>query len=78
MGEYHWADPKVIDVGPRWMVARLESCDALYNLPVDAERLTVLSNETESVGINVYTIDSHNQVHVRAFAPAAGVFEDKE
>jgi len=76
MGDLQWADPAVIDVGPKWMVARLESYDALYDLPVDAERLTALSNETDSIGINVYTIDSHDQVHVRAFAPAAGVFED--
>jgi PhzF family phenazine biosynthesis protein len=76
VGDLSWADPKVIDVGPRWMVARLESCGALYDLSVDADRLTALSNETDTVGITVYTIDAHNQVHVRAFAPAAGVFED--
>ena len=76
VGDFHWADPAVIDVGPKWMVARLESCDALYDLPVNAQRLAALSDETDTVGINVYTIDSRDRVHVRAFAPAAGVFED--
>jgi len=76
VGEFEWTDPMVVDVGPRWMVARCESCDVLYNLPVDAARLTDLSNETDTIGINVYTIDSRDRVHVRAFAPAAGVFED--
>jgi len=76
MGDLDWADPRVIDVGPRWMVARLESCGALYDLPVDESRLVELSDKTDSVGINVYTIDSRDRVHVRAFAPAAGVFED--
>jgi PhzF family phenazine biosynthesis protein len=76
VGEFQWADPAVIDVGPRWMVARLESRDALYELPVDAERMLELSRKTECVGINVYTIDPNDRVHVRSFAPAAGVFED--
>jgi PhzF family phenazine biosynthesis protein len=76
VGEFEWADPIVVDVGPNWMVARCASCDVLYNLPVDVARLTELSNEIGSLGINVYTIDSRNRVHVRAFAPAAGVLED--
>lgn len=76
MGDLKWADPAVIDIGPRWMVVRLASCERLYDLPVDASRLSALSEETDTVGINVYAIDSRDRVHVRAFAPAAGVFED--
>jgi PhzF family phenazine biosynthesis protein len=76
MGDMRWTDPTVIDVGPRWMVARLESCESLYDIPVDAKLLCALSEETDCVGIAVYAIDSRDRVHVRAFAPAAGVFED--
>lgn len=76
MGDLCWADPAVIDVGPRWMVARLESFETLYDIPVDSNRLSALSKETDSVGICVYALDSRDRVHVRAFAPAAGVFED--
>jgi PhzF family phenazine biosynthesis protein len=76
VGDLDWADPMVIDVGPNWMVARLESFESLYCVPLDCERLTQLSKETDSVGISVYAIDSQNRVHVRAFAPAAGVPED--
>lgn len=76
MGNHSWADPVVVDVGPHWMVARLESFESLYDISVDAKLLSELSNETDSVGITVYAIDSRDRVNVRAFAPAAGVFED--
>jgi PhzF family phenazine biosynthesis protein len=76
LGDFDWADPMVVDVGPKWMVARLESYGPLYGLTVDGSRLAELSRETDSVGINVYAIDSQDRVHVRAFAPAVGVFED--
>jgi PhzF family phenazine biosynthesis protein len=76
VGDYDWSDPLVIDVGPKWMVARLESYDALYDLSPDVPRLTDVSRETDTTGINAYALDSSNRVHVRSFAPAAGVVED--
>lgn len=76
LGDFDWVDPMVVDVGPKWMVARLESYDPLYGLNVDAERLADLSRETDALGINVYAIDSQDRVHVRAFAPALGIVED--
>jgi PhzF family phenazine biosynthesis protein len=76
LGDFESADPVVVDVGPKWMVARLEAFDELYKISPDVPRLVDLSRETDTVGINVYAIDSANRVHVRAFAPAAGVVED--
>jgi PhzF family phenazine biosynthesis protein len=76
LGEFRWADPKVVDVGPKWMVTRLETFDDLYSLSVDGSLLTNLSHRLGAVGINVYALDDENQVHVRSFAPAVGVTED--
>lgn len=76
MGETGCVEPRVVDVGPKWMVTRLESFDDLYALKVDVPRLTALSRKTGAVGINVYALDAENQVHVRSFAPAAGIVED--
>lgn len=76
MGEFDWADPKVIDVGPKWMVTRLESFDDLYRLSINSDGLADLSRRIGAVGINVYALDAENQVHVRSFAPAAGIKED--
>ena len=76
MGARTWLDPMLIDVGPHWLVTRLKDFDALYELDVDAPKLVDLSREIDAAGMTVYAVDKRNTVHVRAFAPGDGVFED--
>jgi PhzF family phenazine biosynthesis protein len=76
LGSFEWDAPMIVDIGPKWMVTRLETFDDLYNLPVDFPALAALSRKLNAVGINLYALDNNNQVHVRSFAPAVGVMED--
>jgi PhzF family phenazine biosynthesis protein len=76
MGAQAWLDPMLIDVGPHWMVARLNDFDALYSLDVDAPKLIDLSRDIDATGMTVYAVDKNAAVHVRSFAPLEGVFED--
>lgn len=76
MGAHAWLDPMLIDVGPHWVVTRLNDFDALYSLDVDAPKLVDLSREIDATGVTVYAVDKNTTVHVRSFAPVEGVFED--
>lgn len=69
-------DGLVIDVGPIWMAVRVKGIDDLYRLTVDTGMIEMLSRDMESIGINIYTTDDSGDVHVRSFAPVAGVLED--
>jgi len=66
----------LIDVGPLWMVARIDTYENLYALDVDAGRLSTLSRRHGSTGISVYVVDDDKGIHVRSFAPAHGILED--
>lgn len=69
-------DGLIIDVGPIWMAVRLQSVDDLYSLIVNSGMIESLSRDMDSIGINLYAADDAGDVHVRSFAPAAGVLED--
>ena len=66
----------VIDAGPIWMVARVESQEQLYDLKPDSEQLMDLSKRTGSIGVCVFALGVGSQIHVRTFAPRAGIYED--
>lgn len=70
------ADPMIVDVGPHWMVARIDSVDALYSLPINFADLAQWNQNTGTVGLNVYAVDKQGQVHVRSLAPNDGIPED--
>lgn len=69
-------DPFVVDVGPRWLTARLADSARMDDLRVDLARLAVLSHDAGFTGLNLYVIDSDGAVEVRSFAPGDGVPED--
>ena len=76
LGDFSFQRPMAVDVGPVWIVARLERFDDLYGMEIDLRELESLSRRYECVGTNVYAVDDNNELHVRSFAPAAGIPED--
>ena len=77
LGEVRVHDPLVFDTGPIWMVARLESTDALRNLEVNRDLLIRLSLQTaQAAGVILYAFIPEGGIEVRALAPAHGIDED--
>jgi PhzF family phenazine biosynthesis protein len=70
------AEPMIIDVGPHWMVARVDSVDTLYSLSIDFADLAQWSQSTGATGLSIYAVDKQQQVHVRSLAPNDGIPED--
>ena len=70
--------PRIINVGPRWLVAELAGADAVGALAPDMAGLTELSHRLAIGGVTVYgaSRDGRSAVHVRSFAPAHGIPED--
>jgi PhzF family phenazine biosynthesis protein len=69
-------NPRLVDVGPVWLVAQLESYEALYSMTVNMNGLSDLSRELVATGVTVYAVRNKNEIHVRSFAPLEGVLED--
>jgi len=67
--------PLIVDVGPRWIVARLESREALLRLSPDPVALSALSQATGTGGATIYAL-ADGGVEVRSFAPLHGIAED--
>jgi PhzF family phenazine biosynthesis protein len=71
------ADPRVIEVGPRWLIAQVSSEDELHRLQPRMEALSTFSDEEHITGVTLFSLASGEApVYVRSFAPAHGVPED--
>jgi PhzF family phenazine biosynthesis protein len=70
--------PRVINVGPRWLVAELADAAAVASLAPDMPALAELSDRLGIGGVTVYGVagDGKSDIHVRSFAPAHGIPED--
>jgi PhzF family phenazine biosynthesis protein len=71
--------PIAIDVGPVWMVAYAETEETVRGLEPDMAALARLSGDLGVIGVAVFSHRSGDDgaaVHIRCFAPAAGVPED--
>ena len=70
--------PRIINVGPRWLVAELADAAAIAALLPEMPVLADLSNRLSIGGVTVYgaASDGQSAVHVRSFAPAHGIPED--
>jgi PhzF family phenazine biosynthesis protein len=76
MGEF---TPSLIDVGPCWMVAQLQSAQAVLSCQPDLIRMKAQDAQAKATGVVIFGAHSTQQVariEVRAFAPAHGVNED--
>jgi PhzF family phenazine biosynthesis protein len=71
-------DPRVIDVGPVWLVARLADEAAVRGLRPDGAAIAQIGATAGATGVTVFALreGSGPRVVVRSFAPAAGVAED--
>lgn len=70
--------PRIINIGPRWLVAELATSDAVAALLPDVQAMTGLSNRLSIGGVTVFGAagDGKSAIHVRSFAPAHGIPED--
>lgn len=70
--------PCIINVGPRWLVAKLSDANAVAALDPDMQILSSMSNRLSIGGVTVYgdSGDGESAIHVRSFAPAHGIAED--
>jgi len=70
--------PRIVNVGPRWLVAELADAAAVAALAPDMPHLAAMSERLGIGGATVYgaAADGRSAVHVRSFAPAHGIIED--
>ncbi|HET6605001.1 MAG TPA: PhzF family phenazine biosynthesis protein [Xanthomonadaceae bacterium] len=70
--------PRAIDVGPVWIVARLESGPAVRALAPDFAAVAALCVRATAVGVTVYGPEEAGDVRfvVRSFAPGEAIPED--
>jgi PhzF family phenazine biosynthesis protein len=70
-------DPLLFDIGPVWLVGRLQTVQTLREIRPDWGRLSGLTRKLgDSTGLVLYAFTDEGGIEVRAFAPAEGVNED--
>jgi PhzF family phenazine biosynthesis protein len=69
------ADPRVVDLGPRWIVADAGSAETLRRLAPDLVAMADLNRRTDTTGCTVYAV-AGSEVEVRSFVPLHGIAED--
>lgn len=73
------ARPRLVDVGPRWIVAQLPDAGAVLALQPDRPRMVELCRALGAVGVTVfgeYAPQEPARLEVRSFAPLHGIDED--
>lgn len=72
------ATPALVDVGPVWIVAALESAAAVLDLQPDLARSAALERRLRATGVTVFGAhrEGDADIEVRSFAPSCGVGED--
>ncbi|MGA0734942.1 MAG: PhzF family phenazine biosynthesis protein [Steroidobacteraceae bacterium] len=68
-------NPLVINVGPKWLVAKLPTVDQLIAIAPDWDALGSLEMSLGITGVTLYA-ESALGIEVRSFAPSQGVAED--
>lgn len=71
--------PSIVDVGPRWLIAQVESADTVLGLRPDLQRMKAHDQARRLTGTVVFGEQSSTApagIEVRAFAPAHGINED--
>lgn len=73
-------EPAIVDVGPRWLVARVGSAAALRALQPDSAQLAALERRLGITGATLFAPADDGAgpgaLEIRSFAPSAGVPED--
>ena len=70
--------PQIIDVGPRWIVAKVDSVQALLAAHPNYATLEALELATGATGSSIYAClaGTDSDIEVRSFAPSCGLLED--
>lgn len=69
------AEPALLDVGPRWVIAQLADAAAVAGFAPDLNLLAE-HDRRHCTGLTVFAEDGAGGVKVRSFAPADGIAED--
>jgi PhzF family phenazine biosynthesis protein len=75
LGALTQTEPRIVDVGPRWLIAQLESTGKVRALTPSMAGIAKLSRRIAISGVTVFGRDG-GKTEVRSFAPAAGIDED--
>jgi PhzF family phenazine biosynthesis protein len=68
--------PQVVDVGPHWVIAELDSVAAVETLTPDLPALAAYDRAHHTTGITLFAVVSDGEIIVRTFAPLDGIAED--
>jgi PhzF family phenazine biosynthesis protein len=71
--------PRLVDVGPRWVVAQLAGADEVLAVRPDYSRLALHDTALGATGVAIFgehRVGGPARIEVRAFAPTHGVDED--
>jgi PhzF family phenazine biosynthesis protein len=68
--------PQVVNVGPRWVIAQLDTVDAVETLTPDLAALTAYDRAYNTTGITLFAENGDDSITVRTFAPLDGIAED--
>ena len=72
-------DARIIDVGPKWVVVRLNSDDEVRQLQPDLAHMASCDRAWGTVGVTVFGLSPNGTtpaMEVRSFAPSQGIPED--
>lgn len=70
------AGPRIVNVGPRWVIAQLADVAQLEQLKPDLAALAAYDTRHATTGLTVYANGGAGDISVRSFAPADGIAED--
>lgn len=73
------ARPRLIDVGARWIVAQLDSAEAVLACQPDMARMKLIEQKPQETGVVIFGEHAPGapaRIEVRAFAPVCGIDED--
>ena len=72
------AMPAIVDVGPVWLVAQMDSAEVVHGLQPNMVAIDQLSRDLGLTGITVFGLSdvADSRLYTRSFAPAANVPED--
>ena len=68
--------PQVVDVGPHWVIAELESVALVETLAPDLLALAAYDRAHATTGITLFAQNGDGGITVRTFAPLDGIAED--
>jgi PhzF family phenazine biosynthesis protein len=75
-GAFVTGTPRIVDVGPRWVIAEMVSARAVETLQPDLPALADYDRAHRTTGLTVFAPGGAGDITVRSFAPADGIAED--